>query len=78
VRIGVDAFHRRQIDHQPIVDNCAPRPIVAAAMDCHLKIQRSREVDGVDPQFDEPAATLGSLQFNCNEPISELSAWWRW
>ena len=46
--IDVNAFHRQQINHQPAVDGRAPRYVVAAATDRHLKVHLSRESDGVD------------------------------
>jgi hypothetical protein len=60
VRIDVNAFHRRQVDHQPAVDGRTPRHIVAAATDRHLETQLSREVDGVDDVGD---ATASSNQY---------------
>ena len=37
VGVDVDAFHRRQVDHQPAIDGGAPGHVVAAATDRHLE-----------------------------------------
>ena len=46
-RVDVDSLHRREVDHQAVVDRGTSTDIVSATADGNLQIQRARELDGV-------------------------------
>ena len=48
VWVDVDAFHRREVDHQTIVDGRASRDIVAPTADGDLEAEIAAELDGID------------------------------
>ena len=58
-RVDVDAFHRRQIDHQPAIDDGRSGDIVAAAADGDFEVERARQLDGVGDVGDAMAAGDG-------------------
>ncbi len=46
--VHVNALHRRQIDHQAVIDRCPACDIVTAAADRHLEAERVRHSHSVD------------------------------
>ncbi len=46
-RIDVNAFHRREIDHQAAVDGSASADVVATAANGDFEAERARELDGI-------------------------------
>jgi hypothetical protein len=48
VRVDVDAFHRRKVDHQAALDCGFPRHVMSAAANRYLQTEVAREVDSVD------------------------------
>jgi hypothetical protein len=56
VRVDVDALHRREIDHQPVVDRGASGNIVTAAANCDLEAEILCELDGIHDIGHAPAA----------------------
>ena len=46
--IHVNALHRRQIDHQALIDRGPPRDIVTPAAHRHLEAERAGQVHGID------------------------------
>jgi len=46
--VYVNAFHRRQVNHQPAIDGRAPCHVVTATTNSHLEAQLAREADGID------------------------------
>src|SRR5262245_12090475 len=54
--IDMDALHRRQVDHEPVVDGGPTGHVVAATADGHFQIQRPSELYGVSDIGSAPAA----------------------
>ena len=54
--IDVNAFHRRQVDHQSAIDGRASRHVVTAATNRDFEAQLAREVDGIDYVGDATAS----------------------
>src|SRR5262245_2142380 len=54
--IDMDALHRRQVDHEPVVDGGPTGHVVAATADGHFQIQRPGELHGVGHVGGAPAA----------------------
>src|SRR5262252_10839681 len=54
--IDINALHRRQVDHEPVVDGGPTGHVVAATADGHFQIQRPGELHGVGNVGSAPAA----------------------
>src|SRR5205823_2990247 len=67
-RIDVNAFHRREIDHEPAVARGPAGDVVAAAADGDFEVQRPRELDGIDDVGDAEAARYEHRPF-VDEPV---------
>ena len=56
LRIHVDAFHQRQVEHQPAINGGASRHIVTAAPHRDFQVQRARQMHRLDDIGDAAAA----------------------
>src|SRR5262245_25578431 len=54
--IDMDPLHRRQVDHEPVVDGGPTGHVVAATADGHFQIQRPGELHGVGYVGGAPAS----------------------
>ena len=56
LRIHVNAFHQRQVDHQPAINGGASRHVVTAAPHRDFQVQRARQMHRLDDIGDAAAA----------------------
>ena len=67
-RVDVDSLHRRQIDHQAVVDRGAAGDVVAAAADGDLEAERARELHGIG-DVGRPVAAGDQRRPLVDEPV---------
>jgi hypothetical protein len=85
-RIDVNALHRREVDHQAVIDGGAAGDVVPAAADGDLQAERARELHGVDdvgrpvaardegrPPVDEPVVHAAGVVVTDVVPLQELA-----
>jgi hypothetical protein len=68
VRVHVYALHRRQIDHQAVVDRRPPRDVVPSAAYRDLEAERAGQSNGID-DVGNTAATGNRSGMLVDEPV---------
>ena len=71
--VHINALHRRQIDHQTLVDRRAAGDVVTAAAHGHLEAQRVGQAHGVDDVGDAMAAGDGGRML-VDQPVVDPAA----